>query len=50
MHIEINKNDIEKILINTQPFLEKKDLTQITSHIYIKAMRIRYLSKLQIMK
>ena len=38
MHIEINKNDIEKILINTQPFLEKKDLTQITSHIYIKAI------------
>ncbi len=35
MKIEINKQIIESILINSQPFLEKKDATQITSHIFI---------------
>jgi len=34
MKIEIKKQIIESILINTQPFLDKKDATQITSHIY----------------
>jgi len=33
--LEINKQIIESILINAQPFLEKKDATQITSHIFI---------------
>ena len=33
MKIKANKQIIESILINLQPFLEKKDATQITSHI-----------------
>ena len=33
MKIEANKQIIESILINLQPFLEKKDASQITSHI-----------------
>jgi len=33
MKIEINKQILESILINLQSFLEKKDATQITSHI-----------------
>jgi len=37
MKIEVNKQLIESILINLQPFLEKKDATQITSHVYIEA-------------
>ncbi len=36
MKIFVNKNLLESILINLQPFLEKKDATQITSHIYFK--------------
>ncbi len=35
MKIEINKQIIESTLINSQPFLDKKDATQITSHIFI---------------
>jgi DNA polymerase-3 subunit beta len=37
MKIHVNKSLIESILINLQPFLEKKDATQITSHIYFDA-------------
>ncbi|HIP12595.1 MAG TPA: DNA polymerase III subunit beta [Arcobacter sp.] len=33
MKIRANKQIIESILINLQPFLEKKDASQITSHI-----------------
>lgn len=33
MKISINKNVLETILINTQPYLEKRDLSQITSHL-----------------
>jgi DNA polymerase-3 subunit beta len=33
MRIEADKQIIESILMNLQPFLEKKDATQITSHI-----------------
>ena len=38
MKIHINKQLIESMLINLQPFLEKKDATQITSHIYFEAI------------
>lgn len=38
MKIRIKKSIIENILINVQPFLEKKDTSQITSHILIKAI------------
>jgi len=37
MKIIISKSIIENILIHTQPFLEKKDTSQITSHIYLNA-------------
>ncbi len=37
MKIRANKQIIESILINLQPFLEKKDASQITSHIYFNA-------------
>lgn len=37
MKVAINKNVLEQVLINTQPYLEKKDLSQITSHLYISA-------------
>jgi len=37
MKILLNKPLIESILINLQPFLEKKDASQITSHIYFEA-------------
>ncbi len=35
MKVSINKSVLESILINTQPYLEKKDLSQITSHLCI---------------
>ncbi|QSZ40566.1 DNA polymerase III subunit beta [Sulfurimonas aquatica] len=37
MIITISKSIIENILIHAGPFLEKKDTSQITSHIYINA-------------
>ncbi|WP_457607400.1 DNA polymerase III subunit beta [Nitratifractor sp.] len=36
MKIRAPKQVIESILINLQPFLEKKDASQITSHIYVE--------------
>jgi len=36
MKIRANKQIIESILINLQPFLEKKDASQITSHILFR--------------
>ncbi|CAA6820426.1 MAG: DNA polymerase III beta subunit (EC [uncultured Sulfurovum sp.] len=38
MKIRSSKPLIESILINLQPFLEKKDASQITSHIYLEAL------------
>ena len=35
MKISISKSILENILIHAQPFLEKKDTSQITSHIYL---------------
>jgi DNA polymerase-3 subunit beta len=37
MIITISKSVIENILIHAGPFLEKKDTSQITSHIYLSA-------------
>lgn len=37
MKVNISKTVLETILLNAQPFLEKKDLSQITSHILIEA-------------
>lgn len=37
MKVSINKNVLETILSNTQPYLEKKDLSQVTSHICLIA-------------
>jgi DNA polymerase-3 subunit beta len=41
MKIETRKEVIESILINAQAFLEKKDATNITSHIYIDVTNSR---------
>lgn len=35
MKITIQKSVIENMLIHAQPFLEKKDTSQITSHVLI---------------
>jgi DNA polymerase III subunit beta len=37
MKIIVAKSILENILISSQPFLEKKDTSQITSHLYIQA-------------
>jgi len=37
MKISIEKSVLENVLIHAVPFLEKKDTSQITSHIYIDA-------------
>ncbi|MBE2986709.1 DNA polymerase III subunit beta [Campylobacter sp. RM13119] len=37
MKVLINKNVLESIVTNTSPYLEKRDLSAITSHIYISA-------------
>ena len=37
MQFQIAKAVLENILIHTQSFLEKKDLSQITSHLYFEA-------------
>ncbi len=37
MNITINKSVLENILIHAQPFLEKKDTSQITSHLLLEA-------------
>lgn len=38
MKIRTSKPLIESILINLQPFLEKKDASQITSHVHVEAI------------
>ena len=35
MKITVSKSIIENILVHAQPFLEKKDTSQITSHVYL---------------
>ncbi len=37
MQITISKSILENILIHSLPFLEKKDTSQITSHVYLNA-------------
>jgi len=37
MRISIAKSLLENILVHVQPFLEKKDTSQITSHVYFEA-------------
>jgi len=38
MKLKVNKDLIDKIIMRMQQFLEKRDATQITSHIYIEAI------------
>ena len=45
MKISINKNVLETVLLNTQPYLEKKDLSQITSHLYISSLEDTFMVK-----
>jgi DNA polymerase-3 subunit beta len=37
MKVQVQKQILETLLINLQPFLEKKDASQITSHIFFSA-------------
>ena len=37
MKISVSKSILENILVHSAPFLEKKDTSQITSHVYINA-------------
>ena len=37
MKVAINKNALESIVTNSNSYLEKKDLSAITSHIFIGA-------------
>ena len=37
MKIKVPKSVIENVLVSAQPFLEKKDTSQITSHVYLSA-------------
>jgi len=36
MKFSTNKGKFEQVIASMQPFLEKKDLSAITSHIYIE--------------
>ena len=45
MKISINKSVLETVLLNTQPYLEKKDLSQITSHLYISSLEDSFVVK-----
>ena len=45
MKVSINKGVLETILINVQPYLEKKDLSQITSHIFINTVEDEFIAK-----
>lgn len=38
MKVKINKNALESIVTNTKTYLEKRDASAITSHIYLSAM------------
>jgi len=37
MNLKLNKSVLENMLVSLQSFLEKKDISSITSHIYIQA-------------
>ena len=45
MKITLNKNNFEIILNNFQSFLDKKDSSQITSHIYLETIENKLLLK-----
>jgi len=45
MRLAVAKSTLESLLINLQPFLEKKDTTQITSHVLLIASGDRLTAK-----
>ena len=45
MKISVTKSVLETVLLNTQPYLEKKDLSQITSHLYISSLEDSFVVK-----
>ncbi|MDD3463294.1 MAG: DNA polymerase III subunit beta [Sulfurospirillaceae bacterium] len=45
MKVLMNKTVLETILINIQPYLEKKDLSQITSHVLINTQNDTFFIK-----
>ncbi|RDU72466.1 DNA polymerase III subunit beta [Helicobacter anseris] len=45
MKFSVNKNSFENVLNHLQPFLDKKDSSQITSHIYFETFENKILLK-----
>jgi DNA polymerase-3 subunit beta len=45
MRIAIAKSILENMLVHVQPFLEKKDTSQITSHVYFEAVNNKLVVK-----
>ncbi|WP_456381687.1 DNA polymerase III subunit beta [Hydrogenimonas sp.] len=45
MRLVVAKSTLESLLINLQPFLEKKDTSQITSHVLLLALENRLITK-----
>jgi len=45
MKITVSKSIIENILIHAQPFLEKKDTSQITSHVFLEVIDSKLILK-----
>lgn len=45
MKITIAKSVLENVLVHMQPFLEKKDTSQITSHVFFETMQNRLIIK-----
>jgi DNA polymerase-3 subunit beta len=45
MRLSVAKSTLESLLINLQPFLEKRDASQITSHVWLQAENNRLTAK-----
>jgi len=45
MKVSIKKSILENMLLNIQPYLEKKDLSQITSHVFLQSEENQFIIK-----
>ncbi len=45
MKVSIKKSILENMLLNIQPYLEKKDLSQITSHVLLMTEESQFVIK-----
>lgn len=50
MKLSINKNTLESAVILCNAYVEKKDSSTITSHLFFMLMKISFLLELAIMK